>query len=202
MALKDLLTALEGEAAAETERLRAESDAEASRIVEAAELEARALEERAARADKADRVRELERRRSEARLAAAAVRRDAHEACVATLQAALRRRLTALRETDAYPAVLRALIEESFGALPAASLLRVDPRDEQLARSIVAELDARVELTSELDTLGGVELVAEDGRTVRNTLEERLRNAEPALRVLAGELLDAARLAVAEERLP
>jgi len=106
MALKDLLTALEADAAAETERLRAEADAEALRIVESAKLEARALEEQAARVNEAELGRELERRRSEARLTAAAMLRDEHEACVATLQAALRRRLAALRETDDYAAVL------------------------------------------------------------------------------------------------
>ena len=38
----------------------------------------------------------------------------------------------------------------------------------------------RVEPT--LDTWGGVELASDDGRTVRNTLEERLANAELLLR--------------------
>jgi len=202
MALKDLLTALEADAATETERLRAETDAEASRIVESAQREARELEQQAARADEADIAREFERRSSEARLAAAAVLRDEHEACVATLQAALRRRLGALRETDGYPAVLRALIEESLAAISSASLLRVDPRDAQLARDIVRELDVRLELKPDLDTLGGVEVMASDRRTVRNTLEERLRNAEPALRALAGELLESATSPVAEERVP
>ena len=138
----------------------------------------------------------------EARIAAAAVLRDEYEACVATLQAALRRRLGALRETDGYPAVLRALIEESLAAISSASLLHVDPRDAQLARDIVRELDVRLELKPELDTLGGVEVIASDRRTVRNTLEERLRNAEPALRALAGELLEPAASPVAEERAP
>ena len=33
-----------------------------------------------------------------------------------------------------------------------------------------------------LDTWGGLELAGDDGRTIRNTLEERLANAEPLLR--------------------
>ena len=197
MALKDLLSALEADAAAETERLRAETEAEAVRIVEVAELEARAFEEQAARAGDADLARELERRRSEAALAAAAVERDAYESCVAALQGALHARLGAVRETDDYPAVLRALIEESLAAVPSASVLRVDPRDLELARGIVQELGVRLELEPELDTLGGVEVRAGGGLTVRNTLEERLRNAEAELRVLAGELLEPASALVA-----
>ena len=190
MALKDLLTALEADAAAESERLQADADAEASRIVEKAESEARALEQQAARTDDADLERELERRRSEARLAAAARLRDEHEAGVSSLQAALSRRLDALRDTSGYPAVLRASIEESLAAAPAGSALRVDPRDAQLARTIVRELGVRLEVRPELETVGGVELVAEDRRTVRNTIEERLHNAESQLRVLAAELLE------------
>ncbi len=190
MALKDLLTALEADAAAETDRLRAETDAEASRIVESAELEARAFEQDAAQADDADLARTLAHRRSEARLAADAVRRDAYESSVATLLGALRERLDALRGTDEYRAVFRALLEESVAALPAASLLRVDPRDAQLARDVVRELDLRREADAGVETIGGVEAVADDGLTVRNTLEERLRNGEAALRVLAGELLE------------
>jgi V/A-type H+-transporting ATPase subunit E len=190
MALKDLLTALEADAAAESERLRADADAEASRIVEEAESEARALEQRAAGTDDADLGRELERRRSEARLAAAARLRDEHEAGLSSLQAALRRRLAALRDTDGYPDVLRASIQESLAAAPAASVVRVDPRDAQLARGIVRELGVRLEVKPELETLGGVELVADDRRTVRNTIEERLHNAESQLRMLAAELLE------------
>jgi V/A-type H+/Na+-transporting ATPase subunit E len=199
MALKDLLAALEADAAAETERLRAEAGAEALRIVESAQLEARAREEQAVQADEAELRRELARRRSEVRLAAAAMLRGEHEACVATLQAALRRRLETVRESEAYPAVLRALIEESLAAIPSASLLRVDPRDLELARGIVSDLDVRLDLKPELVTIGGVEAVDGDGLTVRDTLEERLRNAEAALRVLASELLETAAPTVAEE---
>lgn len=202
MALEDLLTALEADADAETERLRAESDAEASRIVESAQLEARELERAAFRAIEADVARALERRRAEARLAAAARLREAYEECVATLQGALRDRLGALRETETYPAVFRALVEESLAALPSASTLRVDRRDAQLARRLLAELDVRLELEPELDTIGGVEVVADDGRTVLNTLEERLRNAEAPLRVLAGELLEPTTPAVTGRDLP
>jgi len=202
MALKDLLTALEADAAADSERLRAEADAEASRIVEAARSEAQALEQDAARASEADLAREIERRRSEARLAATGRLREHHEACVASLRGALRQRLGEVRETAGYPAVLRALIEESLAALPAASLLRVDPRDAQLARGIVGELDVKLELEPVLETLGGVDVIAGDGRTVRNTLEERLHNAESALRVLAGELLQEAGSPAADKGVP
>jgi V/A-type H+-transporting ATPase subunit E len=189
MALTDLLTALEADADTETERLRAETDAEARRIVASARSEARAYELQAGKTAEEELAYELERRRSEARLAAASLLRDAYDSCVATLESALRDRLGELRDTDAYPGVLRRLIEEGLAAVPAAGALRVDPRDLRLAQGIVDELGARLELRPELDTLGGVEVAGDDGRTARNTLEERLRNAEPELRLLVSELL-------------
>jgi vacuolar-type H+-ATPase subunit E/Vma4 len=58
-------------------------------------------------------------------------------------------------------------------------ITRIDPRDEALAP----------QGESTLETWGGVELEAADGRVVRNTLEERLRRAEPELRRLAAHAL-------------
>src|SRR4029078_1094580 len=104
-------------------------------------------------------------------LPAADMRREEHEACVATLQAALRRRLETLREREEYPSVLRALVEESLAAIPSPSVLRVDPRDIELARDIVRDLDVRLDLEPDLDTLGGVEAVDGNGLTVHDTVE-------------------------------
>ena len=78
-----------------------------------------------------------------------------------------------------------ALLAESRAALPAARELRIDRRDADLARPLADGLG--VELT--LDTWGGLELASDDGRTLRNTLEERLANAEPLLRRRFAELL-------------
>jgi len=105
--------------------------------------------------------------------------------------------LTARLAAHGYDIVTASDGEEALAAVPAAGVLRVDPRDVELARGIVQELGARLELEPELDTLGGVEVSAGGGLTVRNTLEERLRNAEAELRVLAGELLEPASALVA-----
>jgi hypothetical protein len=40
-----------------------------------------------------------------------------------------------------------------------------------------------------LEAASGLELVSDTGRSVRNTFEERLANAEPALRLLLGHAL-------------
>jgi V/A-type H+-transporting ATPase subunit E len=187
MTLVDLLAGLEAEAASETARLEAETREEADRIVEAARAEARALQEQAVRAGEAELRREAEQRRALARLAAAAAVREAREDAFREFLAEVRARLDLLRRSSGYPSVLRALIGESRLALPAATTLRVDPRDQLLATDLLVELDLKLHVVAALDTAGGIELSSGDGRTVRNTIEERLVNVEPALRLLFGE---------------
>ena len=86
----------------------------------------------------------------------------------------------------AYGTALRALLRESVTALPAAAVLRVDPRDDRMAADLLGELGAELEIAATLETAGGVELARGEDRVVRNTVEERFANAEPALRLLFG----------------
>jgi len=186
MALSDLLAGLQAEAAAEEAVLEAETRAEVTRIGEQAQAEARLLREQALQADEDELRREAEALRARARLAAAAAVRRAREDAFDELLVEVRGRLGALRESGTYPALLRALLRESLSALPAATSLRVDPRDERLAADLVAELDAELQIVATLETAGGVELTRGEDRAVRNTVEDRLANAEPMLRLLFG----------------
>ena len=186
MALSDLLAGLQAEAAAEEAVLEAETRAEVTRIGEEAQAEARLLREQALQADEDELRREAEALRARARLAAAAAVRRAREDGFHELLVEVRARLEALRESASYPALLRALLRESLSALPAATSLRVDPRDKRLAADLVAELDAELQIVATLETAGGVELTRGDDRAVRNTVEDRLANAEPTLRLLFG----------------
>jgi len=184
MTLSDLLAGLKAEAAAEDAQLDAETRAEANRIDAAAQDEARMLQEQALRAVEDELRAEAETRRARARLAAAAAVRQAHEDAFHEFLAEVHRRLDAVRESPSYPTVLRALLRESLTALPAAGLLRVDPRDERIAADLLVELGANLEIAATLETAGGVELARGADRVVRNTVEERFANAEPALRLL------------------
>lgn len=190
MALADLLNALEAEAAHEMERLQADTRAEATRIVQAAQREALAINERSRLAGEDELLREVERRRAAARLAASARLREEREQCIRSLFDGLRERLESIRATSAYPSILLALIHEGLAALPSADLLRIDPRDTRLIDEALRELETNVRVESTLHSAGGVELSDGDGRTARNTFEERLRNAERVLRLHFGELLD------------
>jgi vacuolar-type H+-ATPase subunit E/Vma4 len=186
MALEKLLTALEAEAAAEATQLEQDARAEARALVEQARTEARALTERAVRVDAHDLEREMAQRHAAVRLAAAAALRQTREETFRTLLTAVHARLMTLRTSSGYTEIHRAASEESLAALTAATALRVDPRDERLATAVLEQLGARLPVVATLETAGGVEVVGSDGRSVRNTLEERFSNAEPALRLLFG----------------
>jgi hypothetical protein len=98
----------------------------------------------------------------------------------------VRDQLSALRQSERYPEVFRALLDESRAALPEAGELRVDRRDAELAASLAGDL----RVVAVLDTWGGLELAGDDGRTIRNTQEERLANADLALRERFARRLD------------
>jgi vacuolar-type H+-ATPase subunit E/Vma4 len=114
-----------------------------------------------------------------ARLEALRQTRASQETIFAAAHSQLRERLREARSRPDYAALFAALLAEAQAALPGATVIRIDPLDAALAPH--AE--------STLDTWGGVELEAADGRIVRNTLEERLRRAEPELRRLAAHAL-------------
>jgi V/A-type H+-transporting ATPase subunit E len=186
MPLSDLLAGLRAEAVAEAAQLEAETEAEVTRIDAEAQSEARRLREDALRAVEEEVCREADAVRARARLAAAGVVRQARDDTFRACLAEVRRRLEAVRRDSTYPAVLEALLRESLAAMPTATVLRVDPRDEGTAAALVAELGVDLEIEASLQTAGGVELARGDARVVRNTVEERLANAEPALSLVLG----------------
>ncbi len=141
MALSQLLAGLEAEAAAETAQLERDTREEADRILQAARAEARTLREQASHVGESELQLEVEQRRARARLEAAAALRVAREEAFQELLADVRAELAALRERAEYRTILRALIGESVAALPGATELRVDPRDERLAADMAGEFE-------------------------------------------------------------
>ena len=185
MALADLLRVIEADAAAERARADRESALEAAAIVRRARREARALSaelaaapESAARAD-ADRACAL------ARLDAARAMRGEREEAFASLLTRVRADLGALRAGAGYPRLFRALLDEARAALPGATEIRVDRRDLDIATPLARGL--RVDPT--LETWGGIELASDDGCVIRNTVEDRLANADLLLRSRFAERL-------------
>jgi vacuolar-type H+-ATPase subunit E/Vma4 len=178
MALSDLLTAIEADAQAERELAAGQITAEAAVIRAQARQQASRLEAELSAATEPQALADAEHIRALARLDAASALREAREQAYGSLVADIETALGSLRDAPDYPKLFRRLLLESLAALPEAGELRVDPRDAELAASVADGLD----IVEALDGWGGVELVAKDGRTVRNTLEERLHNADMPLR--------------------
>ena len=185
MPLANLLAALEKEAQLELEQLESNSRAEAEAILSEARLAAIALAEAPTRAAEAAVMAEERAITARARLVAARRVREARERAWQDIHSALEERIAALRLTPGYSGLLGHLVTECRAAAPGGRRLRVDPRDEQFARAIAPDL----EIDATLATAGGAELATGHGVSVRNTLEERLANAEPELRRRLGTAL-------------
>lgn len=178
MPLADLLEAIEVEAYEELARREQEARAEAEQILARAGREAAALTASLADAAGSAAGAEAESTLAVARLEALATLRESREAAFGEVLARVRETVAAARSRPDYSELMRALLAESRLALPAATVLRVDPRDASLA----AELAGTLRVEPVLETWGGLELASDDGRAVRNTLERRLANADFLLR--------------------
>ncbi len=181
MALNDILEAIRLEATAEAAELRSKGKREAESILAQA---ARAAEQRlteistAREEETADAARVV---RNRAQLEVNRRLRRAREAVYESALAEVKTRLAAIRDNAHYPQVFTDLVEESRQALPEGRILRVDPRDLELAER-AADRETRLKVETSLSTWGGVELWTDDGRRVLNTIEARLERAGPQLR--------------------
>lgn len=186
MGVAEIVAAIERDAAAEVARLEEESRQRAEALAaEAARRAAAVVEEIAAPAERAAQE-EAERLRAAARAEARRALREAREETFLRAHALARRLLATVRDdAAAYEAVFSRLLDEALAALPDARVVRVDPRDAQLAAAALARRGATARIEASLESAGGLELDGEDGRVLRNTFEVRLERAEPYLRALA-----------------
>jgi vacuolar-type H+-ATPase subunit E/Vma4 len=187
LALADILETIRLESQAAAAGLVADAESQAEQILERARKQAQ-REERRLAGSLDDRIRgERARSLSRSHLEAARSRRAAREDAYQQAIEGVKKRLSDLRDTEAYARVLDSLLEEAVSNMPEGRTTRVDARDSESVERIIA--DRRLDLTVELDDfpLGGLVLVA-PGRTVDNRLATRLERAGPHLRFVAGEI--------------
>jgi vacuolar-type H+-ATPase subunit E/Vma4 len=128
-------------------------------------------------------------------------RLDARRAGLRALEAAyqatldqVRDRLGQARDSPAYRDTLSALLAESLRVVHDPARAIVDADDVGIVKEILAErgLDDVVVTPTPADARGlrgGIDVETGDGRIVRNTLDSRLRRADPRLRaIVAGRL--------------
>lgn len=191
MPLKDLLNAIEAEADGESVRLLTESETEAEAILSGACEEASRAREETLGAHASATRGEADRRISLARLEAGRIERTAREQAYALLLSQARAALAAAREEPGYPDTLGALLAEALAALPDATMVHINPGDEELTRDLAQVTAPDLGVAPDPDVGEGVVLESAGGRVVRNTMEERLANAGPGLRPWYGRRIGA-----------
>lgn len=182
MSLTDLLTSLDGDAAAELERVRRAAEDEANRVTGEARADADAVRAAALADAQARGTRTANRVLAAARADAAAHLRTAREQALHQVLERTQDRLAGVRESPGYGGLLTRCLTEALGALATPVTVRVDPRDAGLARELAARQPGGLEVRPDLETWGGCMVADAGGRFVDNTLEARLRAAWPALR--------------------
>jgi V/A-type H+-transporting ATPase subunit E len=185
MALEDILATIRKEAKAARKRIREEAKETCASIAERAEREAVEAHDAAVAAEE-DRIAREARDVVRAAEGEADRRlRAARERVMRAVLDELEERLASFRDGPRHSEILRRLLNEALAALPSATMIRVDPRDVELVKSMLEGRRLRVEAGS--SSWGGVEVADVGGRAVYNTLESRLAAAGADLRRLAAK---------------
>jgi vacuolar-type H+-ATPase subunit E/Vma4 len=191
MAIGDILAAIRHETETEIRGVAEEAERRTADVLERARIEAAEVEDREAHARDQAAHKAADRIVNQARLNVDRRMREAREELYAEAQRETAARLAGIRAGPDYRAVLDRLIDESRAVLGAGTVIRVDSADAALVTDLMAGRGDgdRIRVDPSLETAGGIELWADDGRRVTNTLEARLEKAEPHLRSLAGQLV-------------
>lgn len=190
MALESILGAIRAEAEAEAAEIRSAASARVEQILEEAEDRAAGERRRWAESRDAEAARAAEGIVNRAALEADRRLAMAREELFCSALERLRNRLGALTAEPGYRTILQALHEEAATVVPDHdAVVMVRPEDEDLMREIARRRGPSPELDPTLDCVGGLDIVARDGRAVRNTLDARLARSDRGLRKLALEVI-------------
>jgi vacuolar-type H+-ATPase subunit E/Vma4 len=190
MPLEHILRALQAQADAEIEQINRAADDEAAQLIAEAEAAAIAIRARHRARVEPMLVAEAASLQNKARLGALRAVANAREELIVAAFAQAAERLAQIRESRQYPAIWRALAREAVAAVGGAApphaprlIVRVDPRDVEIARAALAEMGVLAEIEMQTIPLGGLEVTTRDERIVIvNTLAARLERARSILR--------------------
>jgi V/A-type H+-transporting ATPase subunit E len=176
MALRDLLTALEEEGAAEHEKAQQRRRREAAQLLADAHERAAKIHEDAVTAAETAARQEAETLLITARFRARRAARTARDDALEELLGQVREHLLALPGSPDGPTMAAACLEEALTAMPRATKVHVHPADAATLRPGTAAT-----LVTDLDT-GGVIAEDDQGRYIDNTYLTRLANLWPEIR--------------------
>lgn len=187
----ELVALLEREAAAEREQIlndaRAQADAIRADARRAAEEYLSATRGRLEAEGRAA----LVKAQSTALLRSSALVLQAKEEAINLVFARAHDDLAALaRDTQHYPAVLQAFIEESLGGIAGHAVVTVNPADQAAAEALVRTRGWDATVQADPAVWGGAQVSSPGGRfVVTNTLASRLERARPALAAEVAKIL-------------
>ena len=190
MALETIVSAIAAEADAEVERITNETSRRVESIL--TEAGARALEEQArwesSRAEETNQA--VAGIVNRARLEADRKVADAREALFQEALVRLDDRIRRAVAGSEYLGIFQALHTEAVTVVPDPdATVLVRPSDVELAQRVARGRSATGAVKGVLDCIGGLDVEADDGRSVRNTIDSRLLQSERRLRRLAVEVI-------------
>lgn len=190
MALESILEAIRAEAEAEASEIRSTASSRVHQILQGAEERAADERRRWAESRDGEAARASEGIVNRAVLEADRRLATAREELFGAALDRLRNRLGALTAEPDYRSILEALYEEAAAVVgDHDAVVMVRPEDEDLMREIAELGGPSPALDPTLDCVGGLDIVARDGRAVRNTLDARLSRSDRHLRKLALEVI-------------
>jgi vacuolar-type H+-ATPase subunit E/Vma4 len=177
MALRDLLTALEDEGAAEFDKAQRTRHHRAAEIVADAHEQAATVRTEALAAIETSARDEARRLIVAARATARRAVRMARDDAIDEIHARVRDRLLELPGTPDGARAAQGCMEEALAALPRAATVRVHPADSAVLQSAVS-----IPVVAD-PAAGGAIAEDDEGRYVDNTYLTRLANIWPELRI-------------------
>jgi len=191
MGLDEIFQALEEESQRETEQIIERAKEQARGIIEEAEREVEKIKQEQIEKISISLRREQTRILGEARLANQKEIFKAKEEIISEVYAAVKEKISHLRDAPNYPTIFKALLEQAIGNLPLEQVkldLYVDQKDVDLAKKILAKTKANLEVHPGFKCAGGVKVSVEGEKiTIVNTIDLRL---EKAIQNLQAELLN------------
>jgi V/A-type H+-transporting ATPase subunit E len=189
MSLQRLVEHIRALGEEEISSLQAEKEGQAKEILSQARADAELIREQ--RLSKVTLKAQKERAQAlnQAQIKALRIEDQARQQLIDEILIQARQSLSKLRQADAYPKILTALVRESLNELGASVeegegiLLRADKRDQEFIAQALIELDAPVEPHYDLEVWGGVIATTDDGRIlVDNTLATRFQRLRPLVK--------------------
>ena len=197
MSLHHILEAIEAEGDAQVYEIEAQTFTQCSEIIADAHLVSEKIKAKVRAKEIAPAYKERARIIQKARLEALQIIGDAREDLVDTALGQVHERLASIRTDNAYPIILRKLLQESLTELNNSLSdndkikLEADARDRDILKDILTDLKLDFSVRYTLDCWGGVIAKSEDDCiVVINTLETRLERATPYLRCYLAALFE------------